>query len=217
MLSISGVYEVAIRVKDLDRAEAFYTDVLGLEVGLRDEPRRWLFLRAGGQAGMCVLQEDKGDWPSQHFAFTVAEADIDRAAETLKSRGVAINGPTLISWMPAKSVYFADPDGHSLELCAPIRLPMTMEDLRGRRVEILRIAEARGASNVRVFGSVARGEARPDSDVDFLVDLAPERTLFDLGGLIGDLEEALGRRVDVVEIFERSRIAERIQREAIPL
>ena len=60
MLSIRGLYEVAIRVKDLSKAEVFYRDVLGLEVGLRDERRPWLFLRAGGQAGMLVLQEDKG-------------------------------------------------------------------------------------------------------------------------------------------------------------
>ncbi len=120
MLRIGGVYEVAIRVKDLPRAEAFYRGVLGLEEGLRDERRNWLFLRAGGQAGMCVLQEDKGDWPSQHFAFTVDEADIEHAAEVLRARGVAVNGPVFINWMPAKSVYFADPDGHSLELCAPL-------------------------------------------------------------------------------------------------
>ncbi|MGI8550677.1 MAG: VOC family protein [Dehalococcoidia bacterium] len=120
MLPIRGIYEVAIRVKDLARAEAFYREVLGLEVGLRDERRPWVFLRAGGQAGLCVLQEDKGDWPSQHFAFTVDEAQIDRAAAMLKERGVAIRGPMVIPWMPARSVYFADPDGHSLELCAPL-------------------------------------------------------------------------------------------------
>jgi lactoylglutathione lyase len=120
MLPISGVYEVAIRVRDLPRAESFYRDVLGLEVGQRDEQRNWLFPRAGGQGGMCVLQEDRGEWPSQHFAFTVAEADIDQAAAVLLAHGVSITGPTLISWMPARSIYFADPDGHSLELCAPL-------------------------------------------------------------------------------------------------
>ena len=67
MLPIRGLYEVAIAVKDLARAEAFYRHVLGLEVGLRDARRPWLFLRAGGQAGMLVLQEDKGEWPTQHL------------------------------------------------------------------------------------------------------------------------------------------------------
>lgn len=120
MLPILGVYEVAIRVKRLSRAEAFYREILGLEVGIRDESRNWLFLRAGGQAGMIVLQEDTGDWPTQHFAFTVAEADLERAAATLRERGIAVEGPSFHEWIPAKSVYFSDPDGHQLELCAPM-------------------------------------------------------------------------------------------------
>lgn len=121
MLPIRGVYEVAVRVKDLARAEAFYREVLGLEVGLRDESRGWLFLRAGGEAGMVVLQEDQGDWPVQHFAFTVDEADLEHAAEALRERGVAVSGPVWQQWMPARSLYFEDPDGHSLELCAPAK------------------------------------------------------------------------------------------------
>ncbi len=120
MLPISGVYEVAIRVKDLSKAEPFYTEVLGLEEGLRDESRNWLFLRAGDQAGMIVLQEDRGEWPTQHFAFTVEEADIERAVEQLREHGVKVNGPVYHEWMPAKSAYFEDPDGHALELCAPV-------------------------------------------------------------------------------------------------
>jgi len=119
MVPIRGVYEIAIRVKDLARAEAFYRDVLGLEVGLRDEGRRWVFLRAGGQAGMIVLQEDKGDWPLQHFAFTVDLSEIERAAAELRGRGLEVRGVVFQEWMPASSVYFEDPDGHSLELCAP--------------------------------------------------------------------------------------------------
>ena len=121
MLGIRGVYEIAIRVKDLRAAEAFYREVLGLEVGLRDEKRNWLFLRAGGDAGMIVLQEDRGEWPRQHFAFTVEEDDIERATDHLRERGVEVDGPHFHQWMPAKSVYFADPDGHDLELCAPVK------------------------------------------------------------------------------------------------
>lgn len=122
MLPIRGLYEIAIRVKDLQRAEAFYCDVLGLEVGLRDEERTRVFLRAGGQNGMIVLQEDKSDWPQLHFAFTVSEADIEDAAKRLKEQGIATSGPHFHEWMPAKSVYFSDPDGHDLELCAPVGL-----------------------------------------------------------------------------------------------
>jgi catechol 2,3-dioxygenase-like lactoylglutathione lyase family enzyme len=120
MLPIRGLYEVAIPVKDLPRAEAFYRETLGLEVGIRDEKRKWLFLRVGGQAGMVALQENKGEWPAQHFAFTVAEADIDEAARLLKEQGVEIDGPYFHEWMPAKSLYFSDPDGHQLELCAMV-------------------------------------------------------------------------------------------------
>jgi len=120
MLPIRGLYEVAIRVKDIAKSEVFYRETLGLEVGLRDECRKWLFLRAG-QAGMVVLQEDRGTWPPEHFAFTVEEVDIEAAATTLRQRGVVVKGPVYHEWMPAKSVYFSDPDGHDLELCAPVR------------------------------------------------------------------------------------------------
>ncbi len=120
MLPIRGLYEVAIRVKDLPRAEAFYKDVLGLAEGIRDERRNWLFLRAGGDAGMVVLQEDKGEWPTQHFAFTADAADMDRAASWLREKGIEVKGPVTHDWMPAKSIYFDDPDGHALELCAPL-------------------------------------------------------------------------------------------------
>ncbi|HEV7684159.1 MAG TPA: VOC family protein [Pyrinomonadaceae bacterium] len=118
MLPIKGLYEVAIRVKDLPRAEAFYKDVLGLKEGLRDAQRNWLFLYAGGDAGMVVLQEDKGEWPTQHFAFTVTEADIQQAALMLKEKGVSVSEPVHHEWMNAVSVYFDDPDGHALELLA---------------------------------------------------------------------------------------------------
>ncbi len=77
--------------------------------------------------------------------------------------------------------------------------PIHMNELLGaKRQLILNIAARHGAKRIRVFGSVARGEARPDSDVDFLVDLEPGRSLFDLGGLLMDLQELLGRKVDVV-------------------
>ena len=118
MLPIRGVYEIAIRVRNLAKAEPFYCKVLGLEVGLRDDKRNWLFLRAGGDAGMVVLQEDKGEWPLQHFAFTVDEADIESAASMLRERGVEVEGPVLHEWMNSTSFYFDDPDGNELEFLA---------------------------------------------------------------------------------------------------
>ena len=70
--------------------------------------------------------------------------------------------------------------------------------LASKREEILRIAASHGARNVRVFGSVARGEAGENSDVDLLVELEQGRSLLDQAGLMLDLEELLGRKVDVV-------------------
>ena len=76
---------------------------------------------------------------------------------------------------------------------------MTLQELRDRRRnEILRVAAQRGARNVRVFGSVARGDNDDKSDVDFLVEMEPGRTLFDLSGLLLDLESLLHVSVDVV-------------------
>ena len=121
MIAIRGLYEVAVRVKDLAKSEAFYREILGLEVGIRDEGRRMVFLRAGGQAGMVVLQEDKGAFPKQHFAFRVEEADLEAAAAALERRGVDATTPVFHTWMPARSVYFSDPDGHDVELCAPMQ------------------------------------------------------------------------------------------------
>ena len=90
--------------------------------------------------------------------------------------------------------------------------------LKVHRDEILAIAERHGASNVRVFGSVARGEAGPDSDVDILVDLERGRSLLDHAQLQIDLEALLGRKVDVVtERGLRSHLRERVLQEAILL
>ncbi|MEA5567070.1 nucleotidyltransferase family protein [Anabaena sp. UHCC 0399] len=84
--------------------------------------------------------------------------------------------------------------------------------------EILRIAAKYGAYNLRVFGSVARGEARPDSDIDFLVDLEPGRNLLDRIGLIQDLEELLNRKIDVAKPSNlHELIKDKVLNEAVPL
>ncbi len=67
-----------------------------------------------------------------------------------------------------------------------------------KRGEILALAARYGASNVRIFGSAARGQAGSKSDIDFLVDLEPDRSLFDLGGFLMELEELLGAKVDIL-------------------
>jgi len=96
---------------------------------------------------------------------------------------------------------------------------MTLEQLlKQHRDAILRLAAKHGARSVRVFGSVARQEADQQSDVDFLVEMEPGRSLFDLGGLQYELEGLLGRRVDVVtERGLKARIRQRVLQEAVPL
>ncbi len=96
---------------------------------------------------------------------------------------------------------------------------MGIQEIIGRQKEqILALAAKYGASDVRIFGSVARGEADERSDVDFLVNLEEGRSLFDLGGLLMDLQALLGRKVDVVTPAGlHSRIRDRVMREAVRL
>ena len=96
---------------------------------------------------------------------------------------------------------------------------MTLEELRSRyRRQIVELARKRGAYNVRVFGSVARGEQSSGSDIDLLVDFEPGRSLLDLTGLWLDLEGALGCKVDVVSSRGlRPRVAPEVMRAAISL
>lgn len=96
---------------------------------------------------------------------------------------------------------------------------MSMKDKVYRnREQILAIASRHGAYNIRVFGSVARGDDMLSSDVDFLVEMEPGRSLFDLGGLLMELKTYLGTEVDVVTVKGlRPRIRSRVLREAIPL
>jgi predicted nucleotidyltransferase len=90
--------------------------------------------------------------------------------------------------------------------------------LQSKRREILRIARRNGATNVRVFGSVARGEARPDSDIDFLVNLEANRSLLDLARFLRELQDLLNCPVDVVtEAGLRPRLRPQVLKEARPL
>ena len=96
---------------------------------------------------------------------------------------------------------------------------MTLRELlRERRTEIELIAERHGARNLRVFGSVARDDARADSDIDLLIDTGPQTSSWFPSGLILDLQDLLGRRVEVVtEKALRPEIRERVLSEAVPL
>ena len=96
---------------------------------------------------------------------------------------------------------------------------MTVEQrLKEKRQQILSVAAKHGATNIRVFGSVARGQAGPASDVDLLVDMRADHSLLDRVSLILDLEEVLGQKVDVAtERVLRPELRARVLREAVPL
>lgn len=94
----------------------------------------------------------------------------------------------------------------------------SMDELRALRDEINRLAAQYGASNVRAFGSVARGEAGPDSDIDLLVAFPDNRTIFDLVGLWLDLKDLLGREVSLIRERESDdAFMQRIRRDALSL
>jgi uncharacterized protein len=96
---------------------------------------------------------------------------------------------------------------------------MTIEELRrSNKEQILHLAASYGVHNVRIFGSLARGESSPSSDIDFLVDLDPDRTLMDLGGLLTGLQEILHVPVDIAtERMLRPKVRDRALREAVLL
>ncbi len=94
----------------------------------------------------------------------------------------------------------------------------SIDRIRSQRADILRLAKKYGARSIRIFGSVARGESDDRSDVDFLVELEPGRSLLDLGGLLMDLKALLGCEVDVVTVNGlRERIRQRVIKEAVAL
>jgi predicted nucleotidyltransferase len=95
---------------------------------------------------------------------------------------------------------------------------ITKEDIFKRRDEIIALGRRYGATDIRIFGSVARGDATENSDLDVLVRLESDRSLLDQGGLLMDLRELLGVKVDVIDEGALSgRFAQVVQREAIPL
>jgi predicted nucleotidyltransferase len=87
--------------------------------------------------------------------------------------------------------------------------------LQSKRLEIIQIASKYVTCNVRVFGSVVRGDSRPDSDIDFLINLEDKRSLLDLGWLMCELQTLLGRSVDIVtEAGLRERLRSQVLKEA---
>lgn len=93
-----------------------------------------------------------------------------------------------------------------------------VDAIKAQREQILRVARRHGVTGVRVFGSMARGDVGPRSDIDLLVDVGPEPSAWFPGGFVADLEELLGRRVQVVtERGLDDLLRERVLAEAVPL
>ena len=94
----------------------------------------------------------------------------------------------------------------------------TLELLRSRRNDIYALADKYHVGNIRVFGSVAHGEDNPESDIDFLVTAQPGCTYFELGGLLMDLQDMFGKKVDIVSDKGISKyLKDRILGEAVPV
>ena len=126
---IGGLFETHVNVSDLERSVAFYRDVLGLEVGRVEQDRRAAFLWIGGrgEAMLGLWEKPREEVVPQHFAFRSTVEDVrERAEAWLAERGLDWHNflqdgsrrPMVFGWMPALSIYFDDPDGHSLELIA---------------------------------------------------------------------------------------------------
>lgn len=135
MISISGLYESHLTVSDLNTSIGFYRDVLGLELAHVVPDRHAAFFWVGGRERSMLGLWNVHRSPVRlraHLAFAVALDDVIDAVGVLRSRGILprdggggpeIEEPVVLPWMPAASVFFDDPDGHSLELISILPEP----------------------------------------------------------------------------------------------
>lgn len=180
--------------------------------------------RPRSDEGLYPQREYRGALIAARQAAGLTQADLAARVGTTQSAIARMEGgavtPTVDTLCRLSDVlgirFTIAPNSGLVALPAECSAP-TLREMRARRKEIMRIGALHGARNLRVFGSVARGEAGPESDVDFLVELDQDRTVLDLSSLILDLREALGRAVHVVEARESSPVAESIRREAVAL
>ncbi|MEK7794818.1 MAG: VOC family protein [Candidatus Hydrogenedentota bacterium] len=130
---ITRLFETHVPVSDLTRSMRFYEGVVGLELGTVDEARRIAFYFIGGwnKSMLGLWEKPAGEVQPQHLAFEVPINELTASIAELRSHGIetrdffgrATEVPTVFCWMPAVSIYFSDPDGHSLEYIAPLPGP----------------------------------------------------------------------------------------------
>jgi lactoylglutathione lyase len=126
VMMIQGLFETHIHVKNLERSAEFYENVLGMELAHIEERRRVRFYWIGkkGEAVLGVWEIPETEWKREHFAFRTSLENMKRVEQFLRERGIEPRNFTndnkeallqVHAWVPAVSVYFRDPDGHSLE------------------------------------------------------------------------------------------------------
>lgn len=127
---IQGLFETHLKVSNLEQSVAFYRDVLELEFAYDQPERNVAFFWIGGhnQSMLGLWEAPAEDIQRQHFAFRISADDMPHAKQSLLDKGLTprnflndgTQDPMVFAWMPAVAIYFADPDGHSLEYIAPL-------------------------------------------------------------------------------------------------
>ena len=124
---ITGLFETHINVSDLGRSSEFYENTLGLKLAYEDSRRcRFYWLGERGKAMLGLWEKEQSQIIRQHYAFETSLEMMTDIVPVLKERGLKVHNflddgtdhPFVFGWMPAVSVYFSDPDGHSLEFIA---------------------------------------------------------------------------------------------------
>ena len=134
--TVTGIYETHLTVADLERSLAFYRDKLGFALWRRFPERNIAFLSVGANGMLGLWGVGSGPMGMRlHFAFAAPEAALLDSCRTLESAGIAplglsgepVTEPVVLGWMPALSIYFADPDGHTLEMIHVLNEPPDAE------------------------------------------------------------------------------------------